>query len=54
MTQRELNRRVADVTGESVRTITSMGFVPLTRHVEEREPRAVDCYPCRKRPATSL
>ena len=44
MTQAELNREVANVTGESARIIDQMGFVPLTRHpVEvEREPLVID------------
>ena len=44
MTQAELNREVANATGESARTIDHMGFVPLTRHpVEvEREPLVID------------
>ena len=46
MTQQELNRAVAAVTGEAVGTIAGMGFVPLTRgpiEVEpDREPLVVD------------
>ena len=44
MTQAELNREVAKVTGESVGTVSQMGFVPLTRHpIEvEREPLVID------------
>ena len=44
MTQSELNREVASVTGESVQTISSLGFVPLT-HIpfeQDREPLVVD------------
>ena len=37
MTQRELNRKVAEATGEAVRTIAEMGFVPLTESPYERE-----------------
>ncbi len=42
MTQAELNRAVAAATGESVRTIAEMGFVPLTAVPIEREPLVVD------------
>jgi len=44
MTQADLNREVAEATGESVGTISHIGFVPLTRHpVEvEREPLVLD------------
>ena len=44
MTQAELNREIAEVTGESIHTIGQMGFVPLTRGpVEvEREPLVID------------
>ena len=45
MTQRELNREVASQTGESIRTIQSLGFSPLREiiPVEERqEPLMVD------------
>jgi hypothetical protein len=44
MTQAELNREVAKATGESVGTISQIGFVPLTRQpVEvEREPLVID------------
>ena len=45
MTQRELNREVASQTGESIQTISSMGFSPLreTIPVEERQkPLMVD------------
>jgi len=44
MTQSELNREVASVTGESVQTISNLGFVPLT-HIpfeRDREPPVVD------------
>ena len=44
MTQSELNREVASVTGESEQTISSLGFVPLT-HIpfeRDREPLVVD------------
>ena len=42
MHQNELNRAVARATGESVRTIAKMGFVPLTVSPVEREPMVVD------------
>ena len=44
MTQAELDREVARATGESMRTISSLGFVPLTvRPMErDREPLTVD------------
>lgn len=44
MTQAELNREVSQATGESIRTITGMGFVPLTRGPVERDrqPLVVD------------
>ena len=42
MTQTELNRAVASATGETVSTIASMGFVPLTPFPVEREPLTVD------------
>jgi hypothetical protein len=42
MTQRDFNRAVAQATGESVRTINNMGFVPLTAYPVEREPLTVD------------
>jgi hypothetical protein len=62
MTQTELDRAVARATGESVAAISSMGFVPLTRVPQEREPQTVDwdetqqtrcisLQPRRKRPA---
>ena len=44
MTQQELDRAVAEATGESVATVAKMGFVPLTsRPIErERQPLMVD------------
>ena len=44
MTQAEMNREVATATGESVSTISNMGFVPLTPVPYERdhEPLTVD------------
>ena len=65
MTQNELNRAVARVTGESVSFISSMGFVALTELPEEREPQIVDwddadqarrisLQPRRKRAALSI
>ena len=42
MTQTELARAVARATGESVRTISRQGFVPLTPVPFEREPQVVD------------
>ena len=42
MTQAELNREVAQATGESVDTIAQMGFVVLTRISIEREPLRID------------
>ena len=42
MTQAELDREVAQATGESVDTIAEMGFVVLTRIPIEREPRRID------------
>jgi len=42
MTQRDLNREVAEATGESVAIIDLLGFVPLTHVPIEREPRTVD------------
>jgi hypothetical protein len=42
MTQAELNRAVANTTGETVATIAEMGFVPLTPIPVEREPTFVD------------
>ena len=44
MTQAEVNREVAAATGESVSTISKMGFVPLTPvpYERDREPLVVD------------
>ena len=42
MHQNELNRAVARATGESVRTIAQMGFIPLTAPAVDREPLVVD------------
>jgi hypothetical protein len=42
MTQADLNREVAQATGESVATINHLGFVPLTSSPVEREPLTVD------------
>ena len=42
MTQRDLNRAVAHATGESLSTIASIGFVPLTAGPVEREPLVLD------------
>ena len=42
MTQRELNRAVARATGETVETISSLGFGPLTPAPYEPEPQTVD------------
>ena len=44
MTQAELNREVAAATGETVRTIADLGFVPLTPVPQERdrEPLVMD------------
>lgn len=44
MTQSELDREVARATGESVRMISSLGFVPLTiqPYERDREPLMVD------------
>ncbi len=42
MTQNDLNRAVAQATGETVSTIAAMGFVPLIRVPAEREPFVVD------------
>jgi len=60
MTQRELNRAVARVTGETISEIAHRGFVPLTDIPYEREGETVDwderdsqrnvrLYPRRKR-----
>ena len=42
MTQKELHRAVARVTGESLSTVSRMGFGPLRTAFEEREPLLVD------------
>jgi hypothetical protein len=44
MTQERLDHEVAAATGESVRTITTLGFVPLTSfpYERDREPLVVD------------
>ena len=44
MTQSELDREVARATGESLRTVASMGFVPLTvkPYERDREPLMLD------------
>ena len=44
MTQAELDRQIADATGESLRTISQMGFVPLhpIAYERDREPLVVD------------
>ena len=42
MTQTELNQMVAQATGETISTVSGMGFVPLTPVPYEREPRTVD------------
>ncbi len=44
MTQAELDRQIADATGESQRTISQMGFVPLRplAYERDREPLVVD------------
>ena len=42
MTQRDLNRAVASVTGETVDTIERMGFGPLTETTDEFDPRMLD------------
>lgn len=42
MTQAELNRDIAEATGESVATIDRLGFVPLTHGPVEHEPLTVD------------
>jgi hypothetical protein len=42
MNQRDLNRAVAKATGETVTTISEMGFIPLTPHLLPREPRFLD------------
>ena len=42
MTQAQLDRAVARATGESLRTINAMGFVPLASNAVEHEPQIVD------------
>ena len=42
MTRKELDRQVAQTTGESVATIRQLGFVELTHGPVEREPLTVD------------
>ena len=42
MTQAELNREVAQATGESVATIDKLGFVPLTDFPVECEPLTIN------------
>ena len=42
MTQAELNREIAKKTGETVSTISALGFIPLTGQPFEREPQTVD------------
>lgn len=42
MTRTELHRAVARATGESLSTVSRMGFGPLRTGVEEREPLLVD------------
>ena len=42
MTQRELYRAVARATGESLATVTRMGFGRVRTIVEEREPLILD------------
>ena len=42
MTQADLNREIAQATGETVATIDHLGFVPLTCGPIEREPLTVD------------
>jgi hypothetical protein len=44
VTQDQLNREVAAATGESVRTISDLGFVPLMPipYERDREPLVVD------------
>jgi hypothetical protein len=42
MTQRDLNRAVSRATGESLHTISQLGFVPLTPMPIERESRCID------------
>ena len=42
MNQRELNREIAKATGESVSTISQIGFIQLTGQPYEREPLTID------------
>jgi len=44
MTQAELNREIAAVTGESMSTVRHMGFVPLmpVPYERDRDPLTVD------------
>lgn len=42
MTQRELNRRVARATGESLELINQRGFSPLDELPPERDPLMLD------------
>ena len=42
MKERDLYREVARSTGESMRTIAALGFVPLTGQPFEREPQTVN------------
>ena len=42
MTQSQLDCAVARATGESIRTVANLGFVPLASIAIEREPMVVD------------
>ena len=45
MTQRELNREIANQTGDSIQTINTMGFGPLRSVIpieERQEPLIID------------
>ena len=42
MSQRDLNRQISKVTGESIETIAGMGFVELRPVPFEREPLTMD------------
>lgn len=42
MSQRDLNRQISKVTGESIETISGMGFVELRPVPFEREPLTMD------------
>ena len=45
MTQRELNREIANQTGDSIKTINTMGFSPLRSVIpieERQEPLIID------------